>query len=219
MPKPRLPLTVTLSAILASLIFYGCAIGQSAVKQPSAGGAPVANTIDDIRIKIDTTKGEIEATLFASKVPMTVANFVNLIQNKFYDGIVFHRVIPDFMAQVGDPLSRFPQKKHMWGTGGPGYKFPDEIDPSLRHNRPGMFSMANSGPNTNGSQIFITHVATPHLDGKHAVFGTVTKGLDVVLALTKGDRIVKATVVDNPAALLQNQAEMVGKWNAILANN
>jgi cyclophilin family peptidyl-prolyl cis-trans isomerase len=122
-----------------------------------------------------TDKGKIVIELFASKVPKTVNNFVFLSRQGFYDNTIFHRVINDFMAQGGDPTGT--------GMGGPGYKFEDEFDSSLIHNKPGMLSMANAGPNTNGSQFFITHVATPWLNGKHAVFGQVKEGMDVVMAI------------------------------------
>ena len=125
--------------------------------------------------------------LEAAKTPVTVNNFVFLAQDGYYDGIVFHRVIPDFMVQTGDPTGT--------GRGGPGYKFKDEFDASLRHAVPGILSMANAGPGTNGSQFFITHVATPWLDGKHSVFGSVTSGQDVVDAIVQGDKIVTIEIV------------------------
>ena len=128
-----------------------------------------------------TAKGDIVVELFAAQVPNTVNNFVFLARDGFYDNITFHRVIPDFMAQGGDPQGT--------GRGGPGYQFADEFDQSLRHDKPGILSMANAGPNTNGSQFFITHVPTPHLDGKHSVFGQVTEGMDVVLSLANGDAL------------------------------
>ena len=121
---------------------------------------------------IHTDNGDITIALHAAKAPSTVNNFVFLAEQGFYDGTIFHRVIPDFMVQGGDPTGT--------GRGGPGYRFNDEIDASLRHDGPGVLSMANAGPNTNGSQFFITHVATPWLDGKHAVFGHVSDGMDVV---------------------------------------
>ena len=124
--------------------------------------------MSDIKITLHTTAGDIDATMFSSKVPLTCANFLNLAKRGYYDGISFHRVIPNFMIQGGDPTGT--------GSGGPGYRFPDEIDRSLKHSKAGIFSMANAGPNTNGSQFFITHLPTPHLDGKHAVFGEVTAG-------------------------------------------
>ena len=177
-------------------------------EKKEAAPAKAAVTVKDIKIKMVTSKGEIEATLFASKVPMTAANFLNLAKKGYYDGITFHRVIPDFMIQGGDPTAT--------GTGGPGYKFGDEFDPSLKHNKPGIFSMANAGPGTNGSQFFITHVPTPHLDGKHSVFGEVTKGQDVVNKIVKGDKITKIEVLDSTDALFEAQKANLEKWNASL---
>ncbi len=126
-----------------------------------------------------TGKGEFEAILFADKAPITVNNFVFLAREGFYNNTTFHRVIKGFMAQGGDPTGT--------GRGGPGYRFADEFHPELRHDGPGVLSMANAGPNTNGSQFFITHAATPWLDGKHSVFGKVVRGMDVVLALPERD--------------------------------
>ena len=128
---------------------------------------------------ISTEKGDMVIELFADKTPKTVNNFVFLAREGYYDGTIFHRVIPDFMAQGGDPTGT--------GRGGPGYKFNDEFHPSLKHNKPGILSMANAGPGTNGSQFFITHVPTPHLDGKHSVFGQLTSGLDVLLSIPERD--------------------------------
>ncbi len=128
---------------------------------------------------LETDKGVIVLELFADKTPKTVNNFVFLAQEGFYDGTIFHRVIADFMAQGGDPIGT--------GTGGPGYRFADEFHPSLKHNKPGLFSMANAGPGTNGSQFFITHVPTPWLDGKHSIFGQVIQGMDVLLSIPPRD--------------------------------
>lgn len=128
---------------------------------------------------LSTDKGDIVVELFADKTPNTVNNFVFLAREGFYDNTIFHRVIADFMAQGGDPTET--------GTGGPGYKFKDEFHPSLRHDKPGVLSMANAGANTNGSQFFITHVPTPWLDNKHSVFGQVIKGLDVLFAIPPRD--------------------------------
>ena len=130
---------------------------------------------------IKTDKGNMRLKLHADKVPMTVNNFVFLAREGFYDGVTFHRVIKDFMIQAGDPTGT--------GRGGPGYRFPDEFHPDLRHDGPGVLSMANAGPNTNGSQFFITHVATPWLDGKHAVFGQLVDGFDTLYAIEQGDII------------------------------
>lgn len=133
-----------------------------------------------VKIKIETTKGDIDADLFSEDAPKTVENFATLTKKGFYDGIIFHRVIPDFMIQTGDPTGT--------GRGGPGYTFPDEFSPKLRHDKPGMLSMANSGPHTNGSQFFITEVPTPWLDHKHSVFGRVTQGMDVVERIANASR-------------------------------
>ena len=137
---------------------------------------------------IKTNRGVIRIELFADKVPNTVANFVSLANKGFYNGLKFHRVIKDFMIQTGCPYGT--------GTGGPGYKFADEFHPDLRHDGPGVVSMANAGPNTNGSQFFITHVATPWLDGKHSVFGHVLEGQDVVDAIQQGDIMESVTISD-----------------------
>lgn len=137
-----------------------------------------------------TTKGEITIELFRDEAPLTTANFVDLASSGFYDQVVFHRVIEDFMAQVGDPLSKDESARSRWGTGGPGYRIKDEFSPNLVHDKPGMVSMANAGPNSGGSQFFITHVATPWLDGKHAVFGQVTKGMDILMSIAQGDKIL-----------------------------
>lgn len=155
---------------------------------------------DGLYAKITTDKGEILLNLYFKQTPLTVINFVGLAEGTlhlggadkpgtthFYDGLKFHRVIGDFMIQGGDPLGN--------GTGGPGYTFPDEIVPSLKHDHPGVLSMANAGPDTNGSQFFITHVPTPHLDGKHAIFGKVVKGQNVVNAIVQNDIIKKIDVL------------------------
>jgi cyclophilin family peptidyl-prolyl cis-trans isomerase len=128
---------------------------------------------------LSTDKGDIVLELFAEKTPVTVNNFVFLAREGFYDGTTFHRVIPDFMAQGGDPTGT--------GRGGPGYRFADEFQLSLKHDKPGVLSMANAGPGTNGSQFFITHVPTPHLNNKHSVFGQVVAGMDVLLSIPERD--------------------------------
>jgi cyclophilin family peptidyl-prolyl cis-trans isomerase len=128
---------------------------------------------------LHTEKGDIVLQLFADKTPRTVNNFVFLAREGFFDGTIFHRVIADFMTQGGDPTGT--------GRGGPGYRFADEFDPTLKHSKPGILSMANAGPGTNGSQFFITHIPTPWLDGKHSVFGQVTNGMDVLMAIPPRD--------------------------------
>jgi cyclophilin family peptidyl-prolyl cis-trans isomerase len=139
-----------------------------------------------------TDKGDITIQLFADTAPITVNNFVFLASQGFYDGTIFHRVITSFMAQGGDPTAT--------GRGGPGYHFKDEFHPKLRHDKPGVLSMANSGANTNGSQFFLTHVATPWLDNKHSVFGQVTAGLDVLLSIPARD----PNQINAPAVRLTN---------------
>lgn len=152
---------------------------------------------DGLYAKVVTSKGDILIRLDFERVPLTVANFVGLAEGtknsnrgkgvRFYDGLTFHRVIPDFMIQGGDPDGN--------GTGGPGYQFPDEIDSTLRHDVPGVLSMANAGPGTNGSQFFITYTKTPWLDGKHTVFGRVMQGQNVVNAIRQGDTIQKIDII------------------------
>ena len=138
---------------------------------------------------IKTNRGDIVIDLYADKVPNTVNNFVALARDGFYDGISFHRVIADFMVQCGDPTGS--------GRGGPGYRFNDEFHPELVHDGPGVLSMANAGPNTNGSQFFITHVATNWLDNKHSVFGKVRSGQDVVDAIQQGDLMEKVEIEES----------------------
>jgi len=146
--------------------------------RPSAPSGTL-DTSKSYRARFKTQRGEFVVELHGDKVPMTVENFVNLARSGFYDGTTFHRVIPGFMAQAGDPTGT--------GRGGPGYSFGDEFDPSLRHDGPGVLSMANAGPNTNGSQFFLTFGPTPHLDGRHSVFGRVTEGMDVVRSIRERD--------------------------------
>ena len=156
----------------------------------------------------DTARGPIKIELYPDKAPLTVANFVNLAQRGFYDGLSFHRVIPDFMIQGGCPEGS--------GRGGPGYRFEDETSNGVRHDR-GVLSMANAGPNTNGSQFFITHVPTPWLDGKHTVFGKVIEGLDVVDSVAGGDAIASVKIEGDTSAVLAANADRVAEWNRHLS--
>lgn len=161
----------------------------------------------DITAQIETSKGTINITMFADQTPVTVANFTNLARKGYYDGLKFHRVIPNFMIQGGCPQGS--------GTGGPGYQFEDEFDSSLRHSAPGRLSMANAGPGTNGSQFFITHVPTPHLDDAHTIFGEVNGADDqaIVDAIASGDLIVSILMSGDVDALLEAQKDRVAKWN------
>ncbi len=189
---------------MVATCWVACAAGTH---EKSSSTKPVK----DIRIVMSTSKGDISATLYASKVPMTVANFLNLAKRGFYNNLTFHRVISNFMIQGGDPNGT--------GSGGPGYEFANEIVPSLKHESSGIFSMANAGPDTNGSQFFITHRATPWLDGKHTVFGKVTKGMDVVNAIVKGDTIKSIKILDSTDALFAAEKKNLKKWNAVLDKN
>lgn len=156
----------------------------------------------------DTAKGVIKVDLLADKAPLTVANFVNLAKRGFYDGLNFHRVIKDFMVQGGCPEGS--------GRGGPGYRFEDETNNGVPHER-GVLSMANAGPNTNGSQFFITHVKTDWLDGRHTVFGKVTEGLEVVDAIAQGDKINSVKIEGDADAVLAAKADRVAEWNRFLS--
>ncbi len=175
--------------VAASLFLISCSLSFAATDSKKLG--------DGLYAQFETNRGIILVSLYYKRVPNTVANFVGLAQGtkasnqpagkKFYDGLIFHRVIPNFMIQGGDPDGT--------GRGGPGYQFPDEFHPSLIHDGPGVLSMANSGPNTNGSQFFITHKATPWLNFKHSVFGRVVDGMEVVNSIQKGDRIKTVTII------------------------
>ena len=156
----------------------------------------------------DTDRGQIKVELYPEKAPLTVASFVNLARKGFYDGLNFHRVIPDFMIQGGCPKGT--------GTGGPGYKFEDETNNGVHHER-GVLSMANAGPNTNGSQFFITHVKTDWLDGKHTVFGKVTEGMEVVDAVKQGDTIKSVKIEGDAEAALAAKADRVAEWNRAMS--
>ena len=189
-------LAVALTAAAASVV--GCRASNPNKKDTSS--------MKDIRIVLKTTKGNIDLTLFPSKAPVTVASFLNLAQKGKYNGVVFHRVIKDFMIQGGDPTGT--------GRGDFGYRFEDECVPELRFDKPGYLAMANAGPNTNGSQFFITHVPTPWLNGKHTIFGTVTKGQEVVNAVEQGDKILGIEILDDVDELFAAMAERIAEFNA-----
>jgi len=159
---------------------------------------------------IKTNKGDIRLTLFPDKAPLTVLNFVNLSKRGFYNNLRFHRVIKDFMIQGGCPLGT--------GTGGPGYRFKDEFSPGLKHDKPGMLSMANAGPSTNGSQFFITHVPTPWLDNRHSIFGEVVDKTDqkVVDSIATGDTIITIVIEGDEAPLAGDYKAELDQWNKTL---
>ena len=163
----------------------------------------------DLSAVIKTPRGDINLKLFPDLAPLTVANFVNLARRKYYDGLNFHRVIPDFMIQGGCPQGS--------GSGGPGYRFQDEFNPALRHSA-GTLSMANAGPGTNGSQFFVTHTATPWLDGKHTVFGRVVGPADqkVVDSIKSGDAIESITITGDYQPLFEKAKAQLEQWNATL---
>ena len=168
---------------------------------------------NDLKAIIETSKGTINLKLYAEQTPITVGNFVNLVRRGYYDGLKFHRVIPNFMIQGGCPAGD--------GRGGPGYTFQDEFVKELRHSKPGIFSMANSGPKTNGSQFFITHVDTPWLDDKHTVFGEVISDADqkVVNQIAQGDKIKSIVIEGDIAELMVKVKPMIDKWNSALDAN
>ena len=161
--------------------------------------------MDDIKITLQTSGGNINLTLFTDDAPVTVCSFLHLASRGFYNGLTFHRVIPNFMIQGGCPDGT--------GTGNPGYKFECECKPHRRHDKSGIFSMANAGPNTNGSQFFITHCPTPHLDGKHTVFGEVTEGQNVVDSIKGGDLINEVVIHGDTTELFENHKDRIADWS------
>ena len=168
------------------------------------------STSSDITAVMKTSQGTIRLKLYAEQTPVTVASFVNLVERGYYNGLNFHRVIADFMIQGGCPSGT--------GTGGPGYQFEDECNSELRHDKPGVFSMANAGPGTNGSQFFITHVATPWLDGKHTVFCAVVSDDDmtVVNKISQGDSIESVEIEGDTAELKAATKSRLDEWNMVL---
>jgi cyclophilin family peptidyl-prolyl cis-trans isomerase len=181
--------TLAIITVIVLLALAGGIVGGRLMKTSKDSGT---------RVRLETSMGDITIRLYDQKAPATTDNFKTLVEKEFYDGTIFHRVIPGFMVQGGDPTGT--------GTGGPGYKIKDEFHPDLHHAKAGILSMANAGPNTGGSQFFITLAPTPWLDGKHAIFGEVVEGMDVVEAIvnvprdrrdkpTQNVTIVKATIV------------------------
>jgi len=210
---------VLVGSATAAAILIGSSSGQSGTKakQKEGNGMASINT-DGLYAVMETSNGTIILELYYKQTPMTVCNFVGLAEGSFdaakgkpfYDGLSFHRVIKDFMIQGGDPAGN--------GTGSAGYRFPDEFDPTLKHDGPGVLSMANSGPGTNGSQFFITHVATPWLNGKHTIFGRVVQGQDVVNAIAQGDKIVSVKI-ERKGSEAKNFTASQADFNKYIAAN
>jgi len=197
---------ILIVAVLSFLVLNGF---MSFAAEKSKGEGTMSS-YPQLTATIKTNKGDIKLDLFPDKAPLTVLNFVNLSKRGFYDNLTFHRVIPDFMIQGGCPLGT--------GTGGPGYRFKDEFSPELKHGKPGILSMANAGPNTNGSQFFITHVPTPHLNNRHTVFGEVAgpKDQEVVNSIVKGDSIETILIEGDYARLAEDHKEQLDQWNKVL---
>lgn len=185
---------------------HACALAALLPVVPAIAQEVQAKDPNELYAVIETNRGTMEFLLYKAVAPITVSNFVNLATRGFYDGLTFHRVIEDFMIQGGDPDGN--------GGGGPGYRFEDEI--RLRHNQMGILSMANAGPGTNGSQFFITHVATPHLNGAHTVFGLIHSGKDVIRQIRIGDTITSITIEGNAKGFLERNADRVYQWNQVL---
>jgi peptidyl-prolyl cis-trans isomerase B (cyclophilin B) len=198
---------VLCSILLIGFFFFNAEV-DAAEKKSMKGDKKMTNS--QLTATISTAKGNIRLTLFPDKAPLTVLNFVNLSKRGFYNNLSFHRVIPDFMIQGGCPAGN--------GTGGPGYRFKDEFSDDLRHSKPGMLSMANAGPGTNGSQFFITHVPTAWLDNKHTIFGQVIGDEDqkVVNSIAGSDKIISITIDGDYSALAEKYKDQLESWNKVL---
>jgi peptidyl-prolyl cis-trans isomerase B (cyclophilin B) len=212
-PLTQDPMNITLRLRPGFTLLLGILLSLPVLAAPPSPGpsptAPAAATagLADIRVVIHTSKGGIAVTLFPSKAPLAVANFLNLAGHKFYDNLKFHRVIHGFMIQGGDPDGT--------GEGGPGYEFKDEIS-DLKFNKPGVLAMANRGQNTNGSQFFITHAPTPWLDGKFSILGQVTSGQPTVNEIEQGDVIQSIDILDPTGPLFAAEAAKIAEWDAAL---
>lgn len=175
-----------MSVLLMSLVFlFSCQLANSKTEEQQNSKTEETTTMQEPQkanrfVVFETTMGTIKAVLYEDQAPITTANFIKLVEEGFYNGLIFHRIIPNFMVQAGCPQGT--------GTGGPGYTIPDEFAPGLKHDKAGVLSMANAGPNTGGSQFFITHVPTPWLDGKHAIFGQVVEGIEVIFQMAEVPR-------------------------------
>lgn len=191
-------------------VFFLAGYSLSITAKEGSEGKKMNSTYPELTATIHTNKGDINLRLFPDQAPLTVLSFVNLSKRGFYDNLTFHRVIPQFMIQGGCPLGT--------GTGGPGYRFKDEFSPDLRHDKPGILSMANAGPGTNGSQFFITHVPTPHLDNRHTVFGEVIGPEDqkVVDSIVRGDTIKTIEIKGDYTKLATDHKNELNTWDKAL---
>lgn len=192
------------------VVIFLAATGLISFAKEGGKEKQMKTTYPPLSATIKTNKGDIHVRLFPDQAPLTVLSFVNLSKRGFYDNLAFHRVIPSFVIQGGCPLGT--------GTGGPGYRFKDEFSPDLRHDKPGMLSMANAGPGTNGSQFFITHVPTPHLDNKHSIFGEVegSKDQQVIDSIVRGDTIKTIEITGDFTKLADDHKDDLDKWNKAL---
>lgn len=196
--------------LIVLMVFFTVGYNLTINAKEGSEEKKMSSAYPELTATIHTDKGDINLRLFPDQAPLTVLSFINLSKRGFYDNLTFHRVIPQFVIQGGCPLGT--------GTGGPGYRFKDEFSPGLRHDKPGILSMANAGPGTNGSQFFITHVPTPHLDNRHSVFGEVIGPEDqkVVDSITKGDAIKTIEIKGDHTKLAQDHKDELDEWNKVL---
>ena len=208
--KKGVPLMKRISSVIVTIFFLVLITSFSVNADQGGENKKMKTNYPELTTTIETSKGDIHVRLFPNQAPLTVLSFVNLAKRGFYDNLTFHRVIPNFVIQGGCPLGT--------GTGGPGYRFKDEFSPDLRHNKPGVLSMANAGPDTNGSQFFITHVPTPHLDDRHSIFGAVQGPEDqqVVNSIVKGDRIKTIKIDGDYSKLALDHKDDLDRWNKTL---
>lgn len=196
--------------LIVLTIFFLAGYSLTMTAKEGSEAMTKSSTYLELTATIHTNKGDINLRLFPDQAPLTVLSFVNLAKRGYYDNLTFHRVIPEFVIQGGCPLGT--------GTGGPGYRFKDEFSPDLRHDKPGLLSMANAGPGTNGSQFFITHVPTPHLDNRHSIFGEVmgTQDQKVVDSIAVGDTIKTIEIKGDFSKLAEDHKNQLDTWNKVL---
>jgi peptidyl-prolyl cis-trans isomerase B (cyclophilin B) len=196
--------------LIVLTIFFLAGYSLTMTAKEGSEAMTKSSTYPELTATINTNKGDINLRLFPDQAPLTVLSFVNLAKRGYYDNLAFHRVIPEFVIQGGCPLGT--------GTGGPGYRFKDEFSPDLRHDKPGILSMANAGPGTNGSQFFITHVSTPHLDNRHSIFGEVmgTQDQKVVDSVAVGDKIKTIEIKGDFSKLAEDHKNQLDTWNKVL---